>query len=109
MRENRLSGLEGGVAFGPSLPLSFGFFHPGPWLRFADSKFKVQGSKLTALIHGRADSKAGPRPVPRAQHVWRRRAFGEDAHGKCYHVAAPGSERKGKSEEGSHLHLDRET
>src|SRR5437879_6266596 len=23
MRENRLSGLEGGVAFGPSLPLSF--------------------------------------------------------------------------------------
>jgi len=27
MRENRLSGLEGGVAFGPSLPLSFVFFH----------------------------------------------------------------------------------
>src|SRR5205085_2122694 len=30
------------------------------------------------------------RPVPRAQHVWRRRAFGEDASRNCYQAAAPG-------------------
>ena len=59
-----------------------------PW--GGGSRFKVQGSKFKAQIHGRADSKTGPRPVLRAQHVWRRRAFGADAHGKCYHAAAPG-------------------
>src|SRR6266581_4116475 len=37
----------------------------------------------------------GPRPVPRAQHMWRRRTFGEDAHGKCYHAAAPGGTGRG--------------
>jgi len=34
MRENRLSGLEGGVAFGPSLPLS----RSGFWIRAKGAK-----------------------------------------------------------------------
>src|SRR5881394_3744310 len=53
----------------------------------------VAGSSATEGLspsHARSLSSARPRPVRRAQHVWRRRALGEDASRKCYHAAAPG-------------------
>ena len=50
MRENRLSGLEGGVAFGPSLPLSF--VPPGPQGRGTKSALRAAAIKFrkTRLI-----------------------------------------------------------
>ena len=54
MRENRPSGSEGGVAFGPSLPLSGPFVNP-PWAQTGARIFFVPFC-LRACINGMDDN-----------------------------------------------------
>src|SRR6266446_402698 len=65
MRENRLSGLEGGVAFGPSLPLSIPRQGARPLGRFSVPPPKASKTMLVALSNRTAKRPKGRAPTSR--------------------------------------------